>query len=99
MGLYLNPNSALLESAMRSEIYIDKSLIVKELNRFVNTENRYVCVSRPRRFGKSMASDLISSYYGKNTDSEELQTSFAQLQRQYGVGGHQIPPRHPRPRV
>jgi len=72
MGLYLNPNSALLESAMRSEIYIDKSLIVKELNRFVNTENRYVCVSRPRRFGKSMASDLISSYYGKNTDSLPL---------------------------
>ncbi len=57
---------------MRSEIYIDKSLIVKELNRFVNTENRYVCVSRPRRFGKSMASDLISSYYGKNTDSLPL---------------------------
>ena len=37
MGLYLNPNIALLESAMSSEIYVDKSLIVKELNRFVNT--------------------------------------------------------------
>ena len=72
MGLYLNPNSALLESAMRSEIYVDKSLIVRELNKFVNTENRFLCISRPRRFGKSMASDLISSYYGKNTDSLPL---------------------------
>ncbi len=72
MGMYLNPNAALLESAMRSEIYVDKSLIVRELNRLVNTENKYVCISRPRRFGKSMASDLISSYYGKNTNALPL---------------------------
>ena len=72
MGLYLNPNCALLESAMRSEIFVDKSLIVRELNKFVNTENRFLCISRPRRFGKSMASHLISSYYGKNTDSLPL---------------------------
>lgn len=72
MGLYLNPNSALLDSAMRSEIFIDKSLIVRELNKFVNTENRFLCISRPRRFGKSMASHLISSYYGKNSDSLPL---------------------------
>ena len=72
MGLYLNPNSELLEGAMQSEIYIDKSLIIRELNRFVKTENRFICISRPRRFGKSMASHLISSYYGKNTDSLPL---------------------------
>ncbi len=72
MGLYINPNSALLASAMRSEIYVDKSLMIKELNKFINTENRFLCVSRPRRFGKSMASHLISSYYGKNTDSLPL---------------------------
>lgn len=72
MGMYLNPNAALLESAMRSEIYVDKSLIVRELNRLVNTENKYVCISRPRRFGKSMASHLISSYYGKNTNALPL---------------------------
>ena len=52
MGMYLNPNAVLLESAMRSEIYVDKSLIVSELNRLVNTENKYICISRPRRFGK-----------------------------------------------
>ena len=72
MGLYLNPNSALLKESMQSEIYVDKSLIVRELNKFVATENKFLCISRPRRFGKSMASDLISSYYGKNTDSLPL---------------------------
>ena len=72
MGIYLNPNSVLLKEAMQSEIYVDKSLIVKELNKFINTENKFICVSRPRRFGKSMASDLICSYYGKTTDSLPL---------------------------
>ncbi len=72
MGLYLNPNSALLKESMQSEIYVDKSLIVRELNKFVSTENKFICISRPRRFGKSMASHLISSYYGKNTDSLPL---------------------------
>ena len=72
MGLYLNPNSALLKESMQSEIYVDKSLIARELNKFIATENKFLCISRPRRFGKSMASDLISSYYGKNTDSLPL---------------------------
>ncbi len=76
MGIYLNPNSELLRRSMNSEIFIDKSLIVRELNRMINTESCFVCVSRPRRFGKSMASHLISSYYGKNNDSLEL---FKQL--------------------
>ena len=72
MGIYLNPNSALLKEGMNSEIYIDKSLMIRELNKLVNTEQKFVCISRPRRFGKSMASDMISSYYGKNTDSLPL---------------------------
>ncbi len=72
MGIYLNPNSALLKEGMNNEIYIDKSLMIRELNKLVNTEQKFVCISRPRRFGKSMASHLISSYYGKNTDSLPL---------------------------
>ena len=72
MGIYLNPQSELLKSAMMSEIYIDKSLILKELNKMINTENRFICVSRPRRFGKSMASDLICAYYGKTSDALPL---------------------------
>ncbi|MCR5454819.1 MAG: ATP-binding protein [Bacteroidales bacterium] len=72
MGLYLNPNSELLKESMQTEIYVDKSLIIRELNRCVKTEFKFLCISRPRRFGKSMASHLISSYYGKTTDALPL---------------------------
>ena len=71
-GLYLNTGNELLERAMRSEIYIDKSMIIAELNKLVDTENNYLCVSRPRRFGKSMAGAMIAAYYSKGCDSRQL---------------------------
>ena len=66
MGIYLNPGSEKLEMSRRSKIYIDKSGILRELNSYLNTENRFVCVSRPRRFGKSMTANMISAYYDRN---------------------------------
>ena len=72
MGMYLNPNAALLTMQMNSPIYVDKSMIIAELNKLVNTENRFVCVSRPRRFGKTMAGTMIGAYYSKSSDSREL---------------------------
>lgn len=64
MGSYLNPGSERFESSLRSAIYVDKSMLIAELNRFVRTEQKFICVSRPRRFGKSMAADMLSAYYG-----------------------------------
>ena len=55
MGIYVNPSEALLKMAVNSRIYVDKSMILNELNQVLNTEDRFVCVARPRRFGKSMA--------------------------------------------
>ena len=72
MGVYLNPNNALLQRARKSEIFIDKSMMIAELNKLVDTENCFLCVSRPRRFGKSMAGNMISAYYSKGCDSREL---------------------------
>ena len=72
MGIYLNPNNALLQRARKSEIFIDKSMMIAELNKLVDTENCFLCVSRPRRFGKSMAGNMISAYYSKGCDSREL---------------------------
>ena len=48
MGIYLNPGNALLKKLTNSKIYIDKSLLIKELNELVNTGDCFVCVSRPR---------------------------------------------------
>lgn len=72
MGIYLNPNNALLQRARKSEIFIDKSMMIAELNKLVDTENNFLCVSRPRRFGKSMMGSMISAYYSKGCDSREL---------------------------
>lgn len=68
MGSYLNPGSERFETSLRSEIYVDKTLLIAEVNRRVRTEQKFICVSRPRRFGKSMAADMLSAYYGdRNT--------------------------------
>ena len=72
MGIYLNPGNALLQRARKSEIFIDKSMMIAELNKLVDTENNFLCVSRPRRFGKSMMGNMISAYYSKGCDSREL---------------------------
>ena len=70
MGIYLNPGAGKLKKALNSEIYVDKSGMLAELNRLVNTEQCYICVSRPRRFGKSMVANLISAYYDHTVDDK-----------------------------
>lgn len=72
MGIYLNPGNELFTESVNSKIYIDKSGIISELNTLLKTSNKYVCVSRPRRFGKTMASSMISAYYSKGCDSRKL---------------------------
>ena len=72
MGIYLNPNNVLLQRDLNSPIYIDKSMLIAELNSLINTNENFLCVSRPRRFGKSMAGNMISAYYSKGCDSREL---------------------------
>jgi len=72
MGLYVNPNEALLRMSINSEIYVDKSMMLNELNRLINTERRFICVSRPRRFGKSMMGNMMAAYYGKKANSRPL---------------------------
>ena len=66
MGTYLNPGSDRFEITVNSDIYVDKSEMIAYLNSILNTEQRYVSVSRPRRFGKSIAANkmlLFSTFY------------------------------------
>mgnify|MGYP000057439556 CR=1 FL=1 len=72
MGSYLNPGSRSFEMALASEIFIDKSLLIEKTNRMIGTLQRFVCVSRPRRFGKSMAADMLAAYYGSGKDTSTL---------------------------
>ncbi|MGN0483069.1 MAG: AAA family ATPase [Lachnospiraceae bacterium] len=72
MGVYLNPGNGNFKTACQSEIYIDKTGMIAHTNRMLGTQQRFICVSRPRRFGKSMAAYMLAAYYGKGCDSSEL---------------------------
>ena len=76
MGLYLNPNADAFMEDKGTRIYVDKSLLIRELNSIVSTKEDFVCLSRPRRFGKSMAGNMISAYYSKGCDTREV---FSQM--------------------
>ena len=72
MGIYVNPGNSKFRRALRSEIYVDKSLMIAELNKLYDTLKMFVCMSRARRFGKTMMTNLMSAYYSKNCDSREI---------------------------
>ena len=61
MALYLNQDNARFKRALNTEIYIDKSMLIKECNRLYNTENCFLCVTRPRRFRKTMALSMLNA--------------------------------------
>ena len=67
--MHLNPGNGLFQMSLNSEIYVDKSGLIAYTNHVLNTQQRFVCVSRPRRFGKSMAADMLAAYYGRGADS------------------------------
>ncbi len=50
MGIYLNPNTTRFQEALNSEIYVDKSELLKYTNKKIHTEQKYICVSRPPPF-------------------------------------------------
>ena len=72
MGNYLNPGSQAFQMILESEIFVDKSGLIAVTNRYARTMQRYMCVSRPRRFGKSTAADMLAAYYGRNEDTSVL---------------------------
>ena len=76
MGRYLNQGNENFQKSVNSEIYIDKTGLIKYTNRVINTLQGYVCISRPRRFGKSMAANMLTAYYSRGCDSRELFNEF-----------------------
>ena len=77
MGIYLNPGNDLFYSTVTySEIYVDKTMLISFTNKCLFGENKEICVSRPRRFGKSMAENMLTAYYSKGCDSRELFSKF-----------------------
>ncbi len=72
MGIYLNPGNKGFWESIRSKIYVDKTGLIACTNELLNTEEKFICVSRPRRFGKSMALKMLTAYYSRGCDSRDL---------------------------
>ncbi|MCX4366152.1 MAG: AAA family ATPase [Bacilli bacterium] len=93
MGIYLNPEFVGFQESISSEIYIDKTGLLHYTNQILETKQKFICVSRPRRFGKSMAAEMLAAYYGRGYHSADLfqglqitkETDFFTHLNQYNV--------------
>ena len=92
MGKYLNVGNAGFASA-RKGIYVDKTGMISFINNVLGTKDKLICVSRPRRFGKSYAAQMLCAYYDRSCDSRGLfegteisrESSFETYLNQYDV--------------
>lgn len=77
MGRFVNPSNSAFQDVLNSKIYVDKTELLAYTNRVMDTTAKFICNSRPRRFGKSITADMLTAYYSKGCNSE---TMFANLQ-------------------
>lgn len=75
---YLNTSDSaeLLEMTTNGSLYVDKSMLIDRISQKIRTEERFICITRPRRFGKSVNAHMLAAYYTKNQNTHEL---FANL--------------------
>ncbi len=71
MGIYINRGNSEFSDIISHE-YVDKTSLIPLINATLNSESRYSCVTRCRRFGKSMAANMLCAYYDKSCSSREL---------------------------
>ena len=72
MGLYLNPGNDSFTSLVQTDTYVDKTGLIGYLNGQIGKEKHLIASSRPRRFGKTIAVRMLTSYYSRGCDSKEI---------------------------
>ena len=68
MGAYVNSGNLSFQDVRESKIYVDKTGLLEYTNEMLNTEQCYICNSRPRRFGKTITAEMLAAYYGKASE-------------------------------
>ena len=68
----LNPGNDKFQEALNSAIYVDKTALIAYTNSVIHTNQKYICASRPRRFGKSMTANMLAAYYSRSGNVAEL---------------------------
>ncbi len=71
MGIYLNPGNDGFRQTLNGE-YVDKTGLIGSINAVLDTNDKLTCISRPRRFGKTLAAKMLCAYYDKSCDSRSL---------------------------
>lgn len=71
MGIFINRGNDSFRQILNGE-YVDKTGMVGIINKTLDTERRFTCLTRCRRFGKSMAVKMLCAYYDKSCDSRHL---------------------------
>ena len=71
---YLNTNTQIIlfQDTLNSEIYVDKSMLIEKISPMIRTNSKYVCITRPRRFGKTVNANMLGAYYTKGYDTHAL---------------------------
>ena len=70
--MFVNPDNLAFQAALNARIYVDKSGILNYTNSVLGSTDAFICNSRPRRFGKSVTANMLTAYYSKGCDSEEM---------------------------
>lgn len=74
MGIYLNSRLAytLYKSETEKPYFVDKSKMLEELFPLVQTGNNHICITRPRRFGKTVMANMIASFFSNTYNSQDI---------------------------
>ena len=74
MSGYLNTSTSfiLYKQLFNSEYFVDKSGIINMINKRIQTITKYICITKPRRFGKTSLLNMLGAYYGKSYDTRSL---------------------------
>ena len=74
MGMFLNsrvPHDGYKATA-RGRYFVDKTALIAELIPALGMNERFFCITRPRRFGKSVMANMVGAFFGKNADASEV---------------------------
>ena len=74
MGYFLNNDFVKnnFELITNSKYFVDKSMMIEKINGYIGIEDRHVCITKPRRFGKTTNLQMLASYYSKGADFKNL---------------------------
>lgn len=72
MGMFVNPDNSAFQTTLNARIYVDKSGLIRYTNSVLASTDAFICNSRPRRFGKSITANMLTAYYSRGCNSEEM---------------------------